>query len=166
MRLTLWLMIASIVTLTSTAYPQDQGGRKIDDLKWLSGCWQVDQPGRDVIEQWTQPGGGMMLGVSRTVKDGKTTEYEFIKIADENGILVYTAKPSSQAEASFKLTANSSGEDYVFENLAHDFPQRIIYSRKSNNALVARIEGTLNGKTRSIEFPMKRVACGGAAKSQ
>ena len=39
----------------------------------------------------------------------------------------------------------------VFENLSHDFPQRIIYSRKGKQ-LCARIEGTLQGKEEGEEW--------------
>jgi hypothetical protein len=48
----------------------------------------------------------------------------------------------------------------VFENPAHDFPQRIIYRRLSPDSLVARIEGPgPNNTTRGIDFPMRRVNC-------
>jgi hypothetical protein len=39
----------------------------------------------------------------------------------------------------------------VFENPAHDFPQRVIYW-KDGNDLCARIEGTMNGKAESEEW--------------
>ena len=99
-----------------------------------------------------------MLGVSRTVKGGKTIEYEFIVIREvEPGVLGYIASPSRQATATFKL-AKREGDTWTFENPAHDFPQRVIY-RKDGADLVARIEGTIKEKTRAIDFPMKRVPC-------
>ncbi|MGH8854313.1 MAG: hypothetical protein ACREWI_08545 [Telluria sp.] len=45
----------------------------------------------------------------------------------------------------------------MFENPAHDFPQRIIYRRVGDTGLHARIEG----KGKGIDFPMRRTACGG-----
>jgi hypothetical protein len=47
----------------------------------------------------------------------------------------------------------------LFENAAHDFPQRIGYRRLGNDSLVAWIEGTRQGRTRRVEFPYGRVAC-------
>ena len=44
-----------------------------------------------------------------------------------------------------------SGTRVVFENPAHDFPQRIIYW-KDGADLRARIEGTQNGKEGSMEW--------------
>ena len=44
----------------------------------------------------------------------------------------------------------------TFENPAHDFPQRVVYERTSDDALLARIEGEQAGKAASVDFPMKR----------
>ena len=67
-----------------------------------------------------------MLGLSRTVVGGKTTEFEFLRIAVVDGALAYVAKASGQAEAAFPVKSIEDGV-VVFENLSHDFPQRIIY---------------------------------------
>jgi len=48
----------------------------------------------------------------------------------------------------------------VFENLQHDFPQRVGYKR-DGDALLAWIEGPRNGQTRRIEFPYRKVGCAG-----
>jgi hypothetical protein len=98
------------------------------------------------------------MGVSRTVAGGKTTEWEFLIIREGAKGLEYVAKPSRQAEATFTSTRVSAGE-VVFENLAHDFPTRIVYKR-DGDALVASIEGTLNGQARRIDFPYKKAKCG------
>ena len=39
----------------------------------------------------------------------------------------------------------------MFENAAHDFPQRVLYWREGE-FLKARIEGTLKGKERAQEW--------------
>ena len=43
----------------------------------------------------------------------------------------------------------------MFENAAHDFPQRVLYWR-DGEALVARIEGTIAGKEKSEEWRFSR----------
>jgi len=58
----------------------------------------------------------------------------------------------------FKLTKNSDNEA-VFENLQHDFPQRIIYRRESADALFARVEGSEKGVNKAIDFRYKRAKC-------
>jgi hypothetical protein len=49
----------------------------------------------------------------------------------------------------------------VFENPAHDFPQRIAYRRLSADSIVARISAERDGKSRGMDIRMKRVSCGG-----
>lgn len=58
-----------------------------------------------------------MFGFSRTIRHGKTVEYEFVQIREvEPGKLAYLAQPSGQPSAT----------EFVFENLAHDFPMKRI----------------------------------------
>ena len=101
------------------------------------------------------PRGGSMLGMSRTVSGDKTVEYEFLRIAIVNGALTYVARPSGQAEAAFPVKSLEDGV-VVFENLSHDFPQRIIYRRNADATVTARIEGTVKGETRGRDFPYRR----------
>lgn len=142
----------------------------IDRLAWLGGCWAstTGEPGSG--EQWLAPAGGSMLGVGRTVKNGKTSEYEFLHIrADDEGKLLYIALPSGQKQATFTEKAGDKGDDkaadgnqIVFENLQHDFPQRVIYRLENPQKLLARIEGMRGGKLKGIDFPLQRVACANA----
>ena len=126
----------------------------IDELTWLSGCWSMTRDDANVEEHWMKPAGGTMLGMSRTVRGGKTSEYEFLQIRDVNGALSYVARPSGQAEAAFTLrTVN--GSEAIFENPEHDFPQRIIY-RRTTEGMSARVEGTRNGQVRGIDYPYRR----------
>lgn len=100
-----------------------------------------------------------MLGVSRTVKGGKTVAFEFMQLkVNQEGKLVYIALPSGQVETTFVVAARGEGTA-TFENLTHDFPQRVIYSAQPQQRLVARIEGTRSGRFRAIEFPMRRTPC-------
>jgi hypothetical protein len=127
-------------------------------LSWMAGCWRQESSGRVVEETWMAPRGDGMLGMSRTVAKGRIVEHEFLQIRVQDGRLVYIAKPSRQPEASFTAKSAGAGE-VIFENLAHDFPQRIIYRLQSDGNLAARIEGTEKGQARGIDFGMKRVAC-------
>jgi hypothetical protein len=100
-----------------------------------------------------------MLGISRTVADGKTVEFEFTRIHQEpSGEIFFTAKPSGQPEATFKMIKGSANE-VIFENPQHDFPQRVIYRLQSDGSLLGRIEGASKGKERSVDFPMIRTRC-------
>jgi Domain of unknown function (DUF6265) len=124
-------------------------------LAWLAGCWMQVRGDQQIEEHWMKPAGGTMLGMSRTVRAGKMIEFEFVQIKEAAGRLAYVAKPSGQAEAVFPMKVISA-EAAVFEDLAHDFPQRIIYRRIGDAAIMARIEGELNGKARAIDYSYTR----------
>ena len=46
---------------------------------------------------------------------------------------------------------NLDRQTVIFENLEHDFPQRIIY-RREGDRLIARIEGEVNGTLEVTEW--------------
>lgn len=105
-----------------------------------------------------KPRGGTMLGMSRTVTGDKTSESEYMQIREQEGRLVFTARPSGQEGASFD-SVQFTRSKVVFENAAHDFPQRIIYQRLADGSLLARIEGQREGRLLGVDFPMRRSQC-------
>lgn len=131
----------------------------IDQMTWLQGCWIQTKPNGAVEELWMAPGGGTMLGLGRTVRDGKLRDYEFVRIVEADGSLAYVAEPSGQAKATFALKSLTADEA-VFEDPAHDFPQRVIYRRVGGDAVAGRIEGQIGGQAKSVDFPYKRCASG------
>jgi hypothetical protein len=151
------LLAVAAVTLTAAAA---QGGDDVRTAGWLAGCWELRAGARVTTEMWMAPAGGLMLGASRTVVRDTAREHETLSLAVRAGKLTYTATPVRQAETSF-AAIHVSDTALVFENLAHDFPQRIIYRKRGADSVVARIEGPRNGQTRGIDFPMRKVSCGG-----
>ncbi len=140
------------------------GAAPFDQLGWLQGCWQVDGSEAGSVEQWTSAAGGSMLGMSRTVKNGKTTAFEFVQIREvAPGKLAFIAQPSGKPPTTFPLL-RQDGPAVVFEQKAHDFPQRVMYRPNGEQAMVARIEGMMEGKLEGIDFPMKRVRCEAAPR--
>jgi len=127
---------------------------------WLGGCWELASQGRVTSEQWMAPSGGLMLGMSRTVVRDTAREFEHLRLEAKGGAVAYVAHPSGQAETRFPATALTDSL-LVFSNPTHDFPQTIKYRKVSADALVARIEGMRGGQLRGIDFPMRRVRCGG-----
>ena len=144
----------TVLTLTLPAHAG------LQELKWLAGCWMQDGREPGSVEQWTAPAGGTMLGMSRIISNGKTVAFEYLRIvAGDDGGIALIASPSGQETARFEMIILSSNE-VVFENLEHDFPQRIIYRLIDNRSLLGRIEGIKNGRERAADFPMTRITCG------
>ena len=128
-------------------------------LAWLAGCWGSESGEAGTGETWLPPAGGSMLGVERTIENGKRVSYGFMRIetnAEES--CTFIALPSGQQETSFPVLSLSTGS-VTFENLQHDFPQRVIYRSLPGDRLFARIEGKDDGVEQGIDFPMKRISC-------
>lgn len=133
----------------------------LESMTWMTGCWELSVPQRQmtITEQWMKPAGGTLIGMSRTVRGGKTTGFEFLRIVGSDAGIDYISRPSQNKEETAFRLVKSSASEAVFENLAHDFPQRIIYRIDKPDSLFARIEGTQNGKLNGMDIPMKRAKC-------
>lgn len=131
----------------------------VEQMAWLAGCWRGQFGESGTVEQWLPPAGGTMLGVSRTVRQGRTTEFEFMRLQQlPDGTLAFQPQPGGRPPTVFRLL--SLGEqEAVFENPAHDFPQRIRYARPEESRLLASIEGFRNGTPRRVEFAFVRGRC-------
>jgi hypothetical protein len=130
----------------------------VTQLGWLAGCWAYvgDEAGSG--ESWMPPAGGQLLAVARRVQGGRVVSWEFQRIVEEEGGLAYHASPSGAPSVRFALKSAAEGE-VVFENLANDFPQRVIYRREPSGTIRARIEGAHADPTRAVDYPMKRTSC-------
>lgn len=125
---------------------------------WLAGCWELRQGARHGVEMWMPPEAGLMLGASRTTKDGQVREFEQLRLELAGDTLVYTAVPSGQTEAAFR-SVEVTETGFTVANPGHDFPQRIGYRRQGADSLIAWIEGQGKDGVKRIEYPMRRMDC-------
>lgn len=134
--------------------PSISAAASVSDLSWMSGAWSGTVNGLTAEEFWTAANGTMMASVHRDLKAGRTVSFEFLRIEQHGDSLVYIAMPNGRHETPFPLKSLERGK-VVFENLAHDYPQRIFYWR-DGEALHARTEGTIQGKVESEEWTWER----------
>lgn len=123
----------------------------IDDLAWLAGAWFGATGKSSTEERWSPPGGGAMLGVSRTVKGDTMVGFEFLRVVERDGGLVYVAQPGGKPPTEFVLTA-LDGTSAVFENPRHDSPQRIVYELIADDSLRASTGFINGGRPHSFEY--------------
>jgi hypothetical protein len=95
--------------------------------------------------------GGAMLAVSRTVSRGKMGAFEFLRIVERDGGLVYIAQPGGAKPTEFVLTELTT-KRAVFDNPRHDYPKRIVYELSAEGGLSATIGYTKGGTPRRFEF--------------
>ena len=151
-------LAAVLMALSSAALADDVA--RVSQFSWMTGCWGFSGGGSSYEEVWLSPTGNSMLGLSRRVSnDNYTREFEFVRIATSGGGgFDYIAQPQGNPPTKFNML-ELKGTRVVFENLDHDFPQRIIYEYKAPDSLNARIEGKDQGQPAAINFPLKRKPC-------
>jgi hypothetical protein len=156
----IFLSIVLVLSCSLFVFGQETKKSSVEDLGWISGCWQKKgkTEGSFTSEHWTKPA-GMMLAVARTVKQGRVSAFEYLRIIEKDSDIYYVAKPSSaKTETAFKLTS-LKGKRAVFENPAHDFPTRIIYSLVNEKTLAVRVEADKNGRPSGFGYSLKKIDC-------
>ena len=140
-------MLATLaLALLTAAGPQD--------LAFMKGAWEGGPPGMKFEERWTEEAGGLMLGISRTLKGDRAIAFEFLRIEFRKDATVYVAQPGGKPKTDFKLTA-SDGKSATFENPDHDHPKMIRYSLTPEGALKAELDGA-EGKQAFVFKPVQR----------
>jgi hypothetical protein len=122
----------------------------VDDLGWLAGHWSGSAGNVAMEEVWIEPAGGVMLGLHRDVFSDQPPFFEYLRIEQRGSSVVYVASPRGADATEFALVSADLTQA-VFENLEHDFPQRIIY-RRAGDLLIVRIEGDVSGEPKSRQW--------------
>lgn len=151
------LLLAITLGLTTTD-GHAQTPYTLDDIKFLAGCWAGTMDSLDMREQWSAPEGGLMLGSTLYLRGESVAGFEFGMFSeDASGVTLWPYPNGERSEHGFPLVRiGENGQDFVFENLAHDFPVRIVYARLSVNELAPRIEGR-DGDARG--WSLRRAFC-------
>ncbi len=130
----------------------------IADVAWIAGAWVGTRSSASSMEErWSPPLGGAMLAVSRTVNtSGKMVAFEYLRIVEREGGLVYAAQPGGAPKTEFVLTevgaTGAGGKRAVFDNPRHDYPKRIVYELSADGKLSATIGYLKGGMPRRYEF--------------
>jgi hypothetical protein len=144
-----------LLTLTLSA---QNSKPSLDQLSFMTGCWAFQSGDSETEEFWTKPSGGAMLGLSRTVRGGKTVFTEYTQIREQNGALsMFVQLGLAKSTTEFRLTKLSLNEAIFTSDLEN--PNRLIYRKKDDGSLFARTEGTKNGKAVFEDFPYRRAKC-------
>jgi hypothetical protein len=145
-------IVAALVFAAQGAF--GQSGPLVESLDWMTGSWVSASSKETVRETWHGPANGMLVAVNLTSSANGRATYEFLRIARTPAGFSYFASPGGRTPVEFPM--KEAGERrVVFENPSHDFPRRILYWR-DGASLMARVEGTLRGETRSEEWRFER----------
>lgn len=137
-----FLSMLLLAAMPAAAAAEQVADTPIVAFHWLLGQWKrVDLPaGRSGDEQWRVQDAAL-IGVGSSYRDGVLRFREQLRIVAEGDNVFYVADvPGNPAPVKFRLVARD-GESVVFENLQHDYPQRIAY-RRDGSRLMATTSGT------------------------
>ncbi|ODS72052.1 MAG: hypothetical protein ABS46_21105 [Cytophagaceae bacterium SCN 52-12] len=134
-------------------------GKSIRKAEWLLGIWENKTPKGSIYESWNKISDDELFGKSYILKEKDTIVFESIRLVQEKDSLFYIPTVGNQNDGlpvRFAVKRISDME-MAFENLQHDFPQLISYTRIGADSLVAEISGIKGGQERKQTFPMRRI---------
>lgn len=150
------LLLLLCLPAGSPGFSQSTGNAGADfrKLQWLQGEWKRTnaKPGNNDHERWTVVSGTELRGWGVSMR-GKDTSFaeQLTLLVKDNSIFYVADTPDNKDAVYFKLT-RLTGNSFVCENPAHDFPKRIAYYR-SGNTMKATVSG--GGKTIVYHFTKK-----------
>ena len=112
--------------------------------EWLAGTWMMEDGASWADEMWTDPRGGLMLGVARIGFGPQLQSWEVTQIRRKpDGSISFFAQPNGKPASEFPMVLVSE-EAIEFANPAHDYPQRIRYWRQGKllMAETSKIDGS------------------------
>jgi len=135
------------------ATPQTEKARAtIAQVEWISGVW-IGTAGQTTFEErWTPPAAGSMMAISRTLRDGLMSAFEYLCIVERDGGLVYVAMPNGRMPPTDFTLTKIDANNAIFENPTHDFPKMIRYTRRPDGSLEAVVSGTDGQKPQVFVF--------------
>jgi hypothetical protein len=115
--------------------------RPLHELGKLEGIWMMQTAEGMIHEEWKTANDSLMQGLSYIVNGKDTMVLEQVDLsAAGNQVRYIVITPQNKDKVAFTLKQPVDSL-YVFENAAHDFPQRVIYKLPVNDSLHASIEG-------------------------
>lgn len=141
------MRIATVLLWLTASAAHASPADEVAKLSWMAGAWIQEADGVVTRETWLPPLDGAMAGLGQTSRPGRPGQVEHMTITVEAAGPTFTAILPGEPPTAFVLRPGPDGEA-VFENKAHDFPQRVIY-RRCGDDLCARIEGVVKGQEAS-----------------
>lgn len=111
---------------------------------WMAGTWAMQDGAKWADEIWSDPRGGIMIGMGRSGFGSELESWETTQIkVKRDGKISFFAQPNGQPPAEFPMVLISE-EAIEFANPAHDYPQRIRYWRQGKllMAEISKIDGS------------------------
>lgn len=132
---------------------------KIVDADWILGNWESKSDEGTLTESWSKVNDSTFQATSYFIKEKDTIHFETISLQQKGEVLTYSAtvKGQNNDKAVLFTQSNKAPKQLSFENLKHDYPQKISYTQKNASNLLVEISGIQQGKASSEQFMMIKV---------
>lgn len=150
MRAFLAALVVGILVPGSAAAQKPE---KLDRIEFMVGCWagQLDKD-TQVEEIWTSAGGNTMLGLTRYLKKGETTNWEFTTIERTDSTVYFIPTSRGETPDTFRVRFMNREAVAWERSGSTDFPGSIMYRRTSDGDVIARLEPAEGAFDRSVEL--------------
>jgi Domain of unknown function (DUF6265) len=136
------IFAATLLLLAAPLSSQTVAQPKLPE--WMAGTWAMEDGASWADELWTDPRGGLMLGVARMGFGPDLRSWEITQIRQKrDGTISFIAQPNGRGPTEFPLVLISA-DAIEFANPAHDYPQRIRYWRQGKllMAEISKLDGS------------------------
>lgn len=144
--------VLSLIILLNTFLMAQNPDENMQKLLWIVDNWVSHEENKVSTEKWVKVNDNLYEGESVTKVKGNTVFHEILKLEkNDEGIFYIADVPHNPGPVKFRLTSVNDTVA-VFENPAHDFPEKITYVNENGN-LHAFIEGPgKDGVNKKIDF--------------
>jgi hypothetical protein len=149
--------VLTALLMVCCAFSQDSSFTRADfeKIKIITGNWINKRTNGDIYEHWERNSETELKGISYKLTGSDTVFLEKVRLYYQGKEIIYAPVAygqNNEKQVLFKLKSIEQNR-FVFENLLHDFPKRIVYDFRTADSLYAYIEG---GDKR-INYPYRRI---------
>ena len=147
--------LALLATLLIVVSCKNQASdEKLNPAQWILGSWEQQTDKGILTETWERKNDSLFVGSCYFINESDTLHRETILLEQRADSITYSANIKGQNNdkaVPFRLTTANTNS-LVFENLTHDYPQKIVYQKNKSNGLVVTISGILQGKNSEEKY--------------
>ena len=156
MKKTILFLLTSLLFISCQ---KSKEATKIVDADWILGNWESKSAEGTLTESWSKVNDSTFQATSYFIKEKDTIHFETISLQQKGEFHTYAASVKGQNnDKAVQFTqTNKAPKQLSFENLKHDYPQKISYTQKNASNLLVEISGIQQGKTSSEQFLMVKM---------
>ena len=147
-----------ITILTFTSCKKSNEASKIVGADWLLGKWENKMADGKLEETWKKVNDSLFIGESYFIKEKDTLHSEKMELKQkgENLFYISTIKGQNNDKPIIFNHKIEIEKQLVFENLATDYPRKIVYNPIAKDSIFIEVSGIQQDKPSSIRYSMKK----------